>query len=183
MYNLELLQQHLEAQWGTNPAKLKWPHDPHEKLNSQFRVLEFPPNEQHNCWIYSTLGMSLDLEEYIIELHLRSSKQDIALVELLTVTASFHRTNTELGLHHSVNFGRPWQDDSLCSYGFISLPYLDGETLEIFDFADGHLHNLWLIPITESERDYKIEYGWDALEEKFEACGLDYLNPNRETCA
>lgn len=182
MYSLELLQQHLEKQWGANSTKLKWHYDPHKKLHNQFSILEFLPNEHHNCWIYSTLGMSLDSEEYLIELHLRSSKQDISLVELLTVTASFHRSDTELGLHHSVNFGRPWQDNSPCSYGFISLPYLDGEDLEIFDFENGHLHNLWFIPITKSERDYKMKYGWDALEEKFEAYGLDYINPHRKAC-
>lgn len=182
MYNLELLQQHLEKQWGANPTKLKWPHDPHGKLNNQLNILEFSPNEHHNCWIYSTLGMSLDSKEYPVELHLRSSKQDISLVELLTVTASFHRSDTELGLHHSVNFGRPWQDDSPCSYGFISLPYLDGEELEVFNFENGHLHNLWFIPITENERDYKMEYGWNALEERFEACGLDYINSHRKSC-
>jgi hypothetical protein len=183
MYSIELLKQHLETQWGTDSTELKWPHDPHGKMLHSFRVLEFPPNERHSYWVYSTLGMSFDVEESLIELHLFSTKQDVALVELLTTAASFHRNDANLGLHHSVNFGRLWQDNSACSYGFISLPYLDGETLEMFDFADGHLHNLWLIPITESERDYKMEYGWDALEEKFEACGLDYLNPNREACA
>ena len=182
MYSLELLQQHLEEHWGANPAKLKWPHDPQGKMLDSFSVLEFPPNEHHSYWIYSTIGMSLDSEENLIELHLFSTKQDFTLVKLLTVTASYHRNGAELGLHHTVNFGRPWQDDSQCNYGFISLPYLDGEALEIFEFGDEHLHNLWLIPITESERNYKIEQGWESLEEKFERGGLDYSNPNRDSC-
>ncbi|GAA4026633.1 hypothetical protein GCM10022409_08250 [Hymenobacter glaciei] len=126
--------------------------------------------------------MSTDTPEALIELHILSNKEDTTLIELLTVTASFHRNNTNLGLHHTVNFGRPWQDDSLCSYGFISLPYLSGEALEIFDCEGGHLHNLWLLPTTESERDYKMENGWDALEQRFEDCGLDYLNPQRDSC-
>lgn len=183
MYNLDLLQQHLEGKWGANPNKLKWPHDPQEKMLGSFSVLEFPPNEDHSYWIYSTAGMSLDVEESLIELHLFSAKQDFTLVELLTVAASFHRNKPHLGLHHTVNFGRPWQDNSPCEYGFISLPYLDGEELEVFDFDNGHLHNLWLIPITESERAYKIEHGWDALEERFEANGFDYTNPQRKPCA
>jgi hypothetical protein len=75
-----------------------------------------------------------------------------------------------------------WQDESPCSYGFISLPYLDGEALELFEYEGKYLRNLWLIPITKSERQYKIEYGWEALEEKFEESELDYTNPHRASC-
>ena len=181
MYNLELLKQHLESTWGfsvtTNPIS-----DPYNRIRKDFSVLAFPPSDKTNCWVYSTLGMSTDTPDALIELHVLSHKEDATLIELLTVTASFHRNGTNLGLHHTVNFGRPWQDDSACSYGFISLPYLTGEALEIFDFEGGHLHNLWLLPITESERGYKIENGWDALEQQFEDCGFDYLNPQRALC-
>lgn len=182
MYNLELLKQHLEANWGqSTDEKLRVP-DPHGKMSVDFSVLEFPPSDKHGFWIYSTLGMSTDTPEKLIELHAFSQKQDAGLVELLTVTASFHRNNTSLGLHHTVNFGQPWQEGSACSFGFISLPYMDGEDLEIFNFKDKHLHNLWLLPITESEKNYKIENGWDALEQCFDDNGLDYLNPQRPSC-
>ena len=182
MYNLKLLKQHLESNWGSSTDKKHQIPDPHGKMEKDFSVLEFSPSEKADCWIYSTLGMSVDTADSLIELHVLSNKQDASLIELLTITASFHRNNTSLGLHHSVNFGRPWQDDSSCSYGFISLPYLSGEDLEIFNFENGHLHNLWLLPITESERDYKMEFGWDALEQRFEDYGLDYLNPQRPAC-
>ncbi|HEX8505121.1 MAG TPA: suppressor of fused domain protein [Hymenobacter sp.] len=151
-------------------------------MSKNFSVLAFPPSDKTSCWVYSTLGMSTNTPDALIELHILSNKEDATLIELLTVTASFHRTGTNLGLHHTVNFGRPWQDDSTCSYGFLSLPYLSGETLEIFDFDGRHLHNLWLLPITEGERNYKIKNGWDALERQFEECGLDYLNPQRSSC-
>jgi hypothetical protein len=182
MYSVELLEQHLAKQWGHHANKVKWPQSPHRKLPDSFTILEFPPTEQHSYWIYSTLGMSLGMAEDLIELHVFSNKQDSTLSELLTVTASFHRHGSTLGLHHTVNFGRSWQDASPCSYGFISLPYLDGETLEIFEWEGSHLHNLWLLPITEQERDYKIENGWNALEELFENCELDYCDPNRKSC-
>jgi hypothetical protein len=182
MYNLELLKQHLESSWGSSVAAAPIP-DPHGKMDKDFSVLAFPPSEKTSCWIYSTLGMSTNTPDALIELHILSNKEDATLVELLTVTASFHRNSTNLGLHHTVNFGRPWQGGSGCSYGFISLPYLSGESLEFFNFEGGHLHNLWSLPITESERNYKIENGWDELELQFERCGLDYLNPQRPSCA
>ena len=182
MYNLALLKQHLEVSWGPSNDKKHEIPDPHGKMGKDFSVLEFPPSEKASCWIYATLGMSTDTPDSLIELHVLSSKQDATLIELLTITASFHQNDALLGLHHTVNFGRPWQDDSACSFGFISLPYMDGEELEMFNFEGWHLHNLWLLSITESERDYKIENGWDALEQRFEDCGLDYLNPQRTSC-
>ena len=183
MYNLELLKQHLETNWGQSTDEKVRISDQHGKMGKDFSVLEFPPSDKHEFWIYSTLGMSTDTPDTLIELHIFSNKQDSSLIDLLTFAASFHKNAALLGLNHTVNFGISWQDDSPCSFGFISLPYLDGEDLEIFNFEDGHLHNLWLIPITESERDYKIENGWDALEQRFEDCEMDYLNPQRPSCA
>jgi hypothetical protein len=151
-------------------------------MPAAFSILEFPPTAQHNFWIYSTLGMSVDNPDDLIELHVYSNCQDLTIVELLTATASFHRNHTALGLHHTVNFGRPWQLNSGCDYGFISLPYLDGEELELFYLEDSHIHNLWLLPITKRERDYKAEKGWECLEQLFEDQGLDYINPERPSC-
>lgn len=182
MYDLDLLELHLESCWGKSTDQQFCIPDPHRKLPVSFRVLEFPPGNTHDFWIYSTLGMSIEMDESLIELHIFSRRQDISLVELLTVTASFHRNDTPLGLHHSVYIGQPWQDDSLCDHAFLSLPYLDGDELEVFNFSDNHLHNLWLLPITKSERDYKMEHGWNALEELFETNELNYLDPNRASC-
>lgn len=183
MYDLELLKLHLEEHWGKCSGEQFRIPDPHQKMPVAFRVLEFPPSEAHNFWIYSTLGMSIDMDEDLIELHVFSQKQDTNLVELLTITASFHRNDTPLDLHHSVNIGQPWQDNSSCDHAFLSLPYLDGDKLEIFEFGENHLHNLWLLPITIEERDYKMAHGWNALEELFEAAELNYLDPNRASCA
>ncbi|MGI4762051.1 MAG: suppressor of fused domain protein [Janthinobacterium lividum] len=173
----------MENSWGHSSDENYSVPDPHGKMHSAFRVLEFPPSPKHNFWIYSTLGMSIDMADNLTELHVFSQIQDATLIELLTVTASFHRNNATLGLHHTVNFGQPWQQDSACSFGYISLPYLDGEEIELFYFPNGHLHNLWLLPITEKERDYKIANGWNALEELFESRQFDYLDTNRISCA
>lgn len=182
MYDLIELQQHLQKNWQVEAQPVLWQSGPTEKLDATFRVLEFPPGPVHAMWIYSTLGMSLNRPEDLVELHIFSDKQDATLIELLTVVASYHRNGLPLGLHHTVNFGWPWQDNSAASFGFVSLPYLDGERLEVFEWEDQHLHNLWLIPITEEERYYKISNGWDALEDVFEAAQLQYINPYRANC-
>ncbi|MDU0369738.1 suppressor of fused domain protein [Hymenobacter endophyticus] len=182
MYDLTELQQHLQNHWQMEAKQMLWQSGPTGKLDAAFRVLEFPPGPVHAMWIYSTLGMSLNRPENPVELHIFSDKQNATLVELLTAVASYHRNGLPLDLHHTVNFGRLWQDNSAASFGFVSLPYLDGEGLEVFEWKDEQLHNLWLIPITEEERDYKISNGWDALEDVFEAAQLQYTNPYRASC-
>jgi len=174
------LQRHFESYFKVKGNKIIWKKGPQEKLHPEFYILEFIPNQIHNFWTYCTVGMSADsLEENLIELFVFAPRQDVALVELLTVTASYHRNVLPLDLHHTVNIGQPWLDGSKCDHGFISLPYLDGEELEIAQIGEKTVSCYWLISITEKERDYKIEHGVDALEQLFEDKQLDYLNPDR----
>lgn len=56
------------------------------------------------------------------------------------------------------------------------MPYVDGPDLQ---WAPGRERCLWLLPITEAERDFKREQGLDALESRFEASNFDYLDPAR----
>jgi hypothetical protein len=102
-------------------------------------------------------------------------------VELLTAVAHYHRTGRLLDLGHTVNFGRPWLDGSACEFGIISLPYLDGPKIEQLHLTDGSsvVNCLWLIPITEAERDYKRSDGIASLESRFEESRFDYLDPLR----
>lgn len=61
-----------------------------------------------------------------------------------------------LGVGHTVNFGQPWLDASSCVHGLISLPYLDGPTLENPELPDGRVIKFdWLVPITPAEVQYK----------------------------
>ncbi|MFN6377719.1 MAG: suppressor of fused domain protein [Flavobacteriales bacterium] len=119
-------------------------------------------------------------DDNLIEVFVFSPRQDLDQVELITVCASYHRNGLPLNIHHTFNIGRPWLDNSICDHCFISLPYLDGEALELFNFKDKVYHCYWLIPITEKERDYKIDKGCEALEQLFEDKQLDYLKPDRK---
>ena len=136
-------------------------------------------------WTYATCCMSQQSDPNKIELHIFSSKKDTSIIELLTVTAHYHRTAHLLGLNHTVNFGRPWQDSSKCEYGLISLPYVDGPELENYELSDGGINYIikfyWLIPVTESEISFKKKFGIEQLELKFDDEGLDYLNANRKS--
>ena len=176
----EKLKRHFENYFKIKGQKITWNKGPHEKLHPEFYILEFSPNQIHEFWIYCTIGMSADYsEENLVELFIFSPRQEVTIAELLTITASYHRNVLPLNLHHTVNIGQPWLDNSKCGYGFISLPYLDGEELEIAQIAEKTVNCYWLIPITEKERNYKIDHGVEALEQLFEEKQLDYLNPER----
>jgi hypothetical protein len=118
-----------------------------------------------------------------IELHLFSPLSSDKHVELLTAIAHYHRTSARLGLGHTVNLGRSWLPGSSCNFGLISLPYLDGPTLEIMNHPDFKkpVRLLWLIPITKEELIFKKTHGLEALEERFEKTGFNYLDPHRSS--
>ncbi|MBI1783398.1 MAG: suppressor of fused domain protein [Sphingobacteriales bacterium] len=176
------LRQHYESYFGSTGKRLTLDKGPKEKLHFNFYVLEFQPNQKHNMVSYCTVGMSVDrLDDNLIELVIYSPKSDNALVELLTVCASYHRNVLPLNLHHTVNIGQPWLDNSKCDHAFISLPYLNGQELELFNFTNSIIHCYWLIPITEKERDFHSEKGCEALEQLFEEKQIEYLNPNRDS--
>lgn len=171
------ITDHYEKCWTGSAVPHLWGKGPIHKLPEDFRVLEFAPQSERNMWTYATCCMSQPGDENPIELHLYSSVRNEMLVELLTVTAYFHISTAKLNLHHTVNFGQPWQHGSLCSYGLISLPYIDGPSLE----NGPAIKCYWLIAITPEELSYKKEYGVDALEDKFEEGGIDYANPFRKS--
>ncbi|MES2456117.1 MAG: suppressor of fused domain protein [Bacteroidota bacterium] len=174
------LARHYEKYFGVPGKSLKLNKGPMEKLHPDFFILEFPPNTKHNMYCYCTVGMSADrLNENLIELFIYSPKSDGSIIELLTVCAYYHRTGLPLNLHHTVNIGRPWLEKSKCDHAFISMPYLDGPELEVYQYDEQEIFCYWLIPITDKERDFKIEHGFEKLEQLFEDKQLNYLNPNR----
>jgi hypothetical protein len=166
---IETLRQHYETYFGKTGKQLKLDYGPTEKLHADFHILELTPNDRHSTFCYCTVGMSVDrVDENLIELVLYSPRPDNSIIELLTFCASYHRNKLPLNIHHTVNIGQPWLDSSKCAHGFISLPYLDGEQLELFNFDRHTIHCYWFIPITEKEPNYKIENGCEALERLFE---------------
>lgn len=175
---------HYNRAWINSPQIHLWDKGPIGKMNFDFKVLAYPPTSQREMWTYATCGMSSHiLNNHPVELHMFSHKEDDTIVELLFSVAYFHKNSAQLDLNHTVNFGRAWQDDSQCTYGFISLPYLDGPELENLYLSQVGvtIKFYWLIPLLEKEVNYKIKFGAEALEEKFDQNELDYLDPKRST--
>jgi hypothetical protein len=101
-------------------------------------------------------------------------------VELLFMTTWYHGREV-LGTGHTFRIGEPWLPGSKCDCLLVSLPYPLGPKLEICNVADWHLHFLWLLPITPTEREFKERNGLEALEQRFDACKLEYWVPERDS--
>ncbi len=174
---------HLSIVWKNKPDLRLWKEGPINELPNDFCVLEFGPTLERNMWTYASCGMSngpKNIEN--IELFILSPFQDSKLVELIYVIAHYHLTGEHIGLNHTINFGRPWSEGSICEYGLISLPYLDGPYLENLELEQGYVIKFyWIIPISKNERDLAISRGVEKLEDAFETNDFNFLNPLRKS--
>ena len=172
----DAIRLHYIRAWSNEPIERRWREGPVDDLPPGFSVLEFSPSKSRRAWTYATCCMSQPEDSNAIELHLLSPQQSDMHIELLTAVCHFHRTGSRLGLEHTINFGRPWLNGSRCTYGLVSLPYLDGPSLEDFRYEDNIARCLWLIPITQQERDFKVANSMEALEQRLEHAKFDYLD-------
>lgn len=174
---VEAIGDHYTRAWSSPLELVRWNRGPANELPAEFGVLVF--QRSPISLAFATRGMSQVSDSERLELHIiaRRDAESDRVVELLTAVAHYHRTAHHLGLGHTVNFGRPWLPGSKCTFGLISLPYLDGSALEWLD--EPKIRFLWLIPITEAELNFKKTHGVDVLEGKFESAGFDYQDPLR----
>ena len=80
---------------------------------------------------------------------------------------------------HTVPIGEPWLPGSACDHLLVSLPYPFGPELEMCHWDGGHARLLWLLPITEAERDFMGDRGLEALEQRFDDAAIRYWEADR----
>jgi hypothetical protein len=138
-------------------------------------------------WVYATTGLWEATEQggHGLEFVLHAPERDDEThIETLTMAGYYHASggHHSLDVGHTVPIGRPWLPGSACDQLLVSLPYLWGPELEMCELPGGHARVLWLLPITEAEKRYGIQYGLDALEDRLEEAGIIPDDPHRE-CA
>ena len=200
----ERVKEHLIAFWGAQSVVEERPdHGPMLDSRPCFRVLKFAPSSRRHYWIYVTLGAyEIDSGHQRLEFFLLAPQESYIHVMTLTMLAYFHANpKHRLGVGHTVNIGEPWvaeqsgcrsrsvearvlskRDDTLgsgCDHLLISLPYTLGPKLEWFELPEFCVRVLWALPITAAEAAFAEAKGVEALEQRFEAAKLDYLNPAR----
>jgi hypothetical protein len=127
---------------------------------------------------YATVGLGAYTGN--LEIYMVCPTPSEEIVELLTVVAHYHITESILELNHIVNFGKPWCGKSGATHGYLSLPYIDEPDLQYFqDPQHGDVRVLWLVPIYPAERIYMKQHGVEAFESLLESRRFDYWNPNR----
>lgn len=148
-----------------------------------FCVARIAPGPKSSLWTYCSVGASLaSADSQRLEFFALSPRQDTRLVELVTMVAYYHRTE-KLGLFHTLPIGQPWLDDASCDAFLVSLPYTFGTEMEHFYAGSHSARFLWLLPITERERQFAKEHGVDALEERFDQAKLEYWDLARKSVA
>src|ERR1700761_1678973 len=157
-----------------------WEAGPIREQNPHFRALRIEPGEQSGVWTYASVGAWAATKDQGrgLEFIIAAPVQDPRAVELLAMTAYSPQGRT-LGLGHTLPIGQPWLPGSRCDHLLVSLPYPWGPDLQTCHVGDRHVDFLWLLPITQEERDFRAAHGLEALESLFDERELRYWDPHR----
>jgi hypothetical protein len=116
----------------------------------------------------------------LLEFFVAAPSEDLRHVELVTMVAWYHKTKA-LGWGHTIPIGHPWLPGSLCDHLLVSKPYPFGPDFEVFNDNGGHVHVLWLLPITSAEREFKVANDLEALEQLFDNAAIEYWIAHRKS--
>jgi Suppressor of fused protein (SUFU) len=175
------LEEHVRRFFGGRRIDaLTWTAGPILEENPHFRVLRVAPSAPSDVWTYVSIGgwAATEAENRGTEFIICTAIEDVRAIELLAMTVFYHRGG-KLGLGHTLPVGEPWVPGSVCDHLLVSLPYPFGPDLEIAHVGDRHVEFLWLLPITEAERELKVSDGLEALESRFDEVGLRYWQVDR----
>jgi hypothetical protein len=174
-----VVRQHLRRFFARHACEEhRWMLGPAVEDLPRLQVAEFAPGPKIGLWVYATIGAWEAREDSRLEFLIAAPKRDQRHVELVTMAAWYHGRQG-LGVGHTLSIGEPWLPGSTCEFFLVSLPYPFGPELEVCSLSNWHLHVLWLLPITTAEREFKVREGPEALEQRFDACALEYWAPDR----
>ena len=151
----------------------------------EFDVLRVGPGPRLGVWTFVSRGcwQAIHHDEHGLEFAICTPTNTPRAVELLAMTAYYHagQVSQRLDVGHTVPVGEPWLPGATCDHLLVSIPYIFGPNFETCRWKGGHARLLWLLPITSVERDFKVEHGLEALEQRFESESVDYPNPARRS--
>ena len=136
----------------------------------------------------AAFGMPVHIEEHGLEFCLIAPERDHRHALILAMNAYYHANSDvsfRLDVGHTVPLGEPWLPGSLLDHLLVSQPYPYGPEFEMCHWEGGHARILWLLPITESERDSGLNTdsrrSSNASTTRASTTGIrdDRLSPNR----
>ena len=182
---VEAVAAHVLDRWPERSLEvLEWTIGPMPEFAPDFRVLEVAAEDEAHAWMYVSAGAAPLREETGTghEYVLLAPRQERLLVETLAVVAYYQATGDHDGVHdgHTLNLGEPWLDDSPATFLYVNRPYFTHRDFELLPYGDGRTaHFLWLVPITEAEKDWRHEHGQEAFEQLLEAEQVNVVDPHR----
>jgi len=143
-------------------------------------IYQFEPTPERPFWTLITSGMSnqrqlepKDCDEHILprtEILMYVSKPQGWMFSVLKRLAEMpFKQKTFLYYGHTVPNGKPMtaQPSLLTSFLFVP-PYFEQPEINQFQLDDDEVNFLWMIPITEAEREFAVKQSSQKLYEKFE---------------
>lgn len=180
------VDRHVRNYFAGHPVDLLHFDDgPIRKRVPDFHAVRVEPGPRIGLWTYVSVGLwdATERREHGVEFILTAPADDPSHVEHLAMAAYYHAGPEEqrLDVGHTVPIGEPWIEGSSCDHFVVSLPYPFGQDLEICTWNGGHARLLWLLPITQAERDFKAANGLDALESLFDEQAINFWEPTRRS--
>lgn len=167
---------------GQQVEAFTWSAGPILTVNPHFRALRVAPAKRGGLWQYVSVGgwAATETQGRGLEFVISTLTETPRAIELLAMVVYYHRTG-HLGLGHTLPIGEPWLPESACDHLLVSLPYPFGPDLQTCHIGDLHVDVLWLLPITQDERDFKAAHGLEALEQRFDESALQYWDIRRKS--
>jgi hypothetical protein len=147
-------------------------------------IYQFEPTKERPYWTLITSGMSNerqaepeDCAEHMsprAEILMYAREPQGWMFNVLKGLAEMpFEDSTYLHWWHTVPNGMPMTatPSLLTSYFFLP-PYFEPEEFSNLELDGDRVDFLWMIPITEAEREFAMEHGSQALEKKFEEVDL-----------
>lgn len=127
------------------------------------------------------IGLFSDDKRLSIEIIGACDAREIEFPNILASVAFEIDENQEGGYGYIISdVIKQYMSESELEHIYLTSPLL-WEGFDTVEFEDRKVAWLLMIPISEKEKEYAIEYGIDALEEKFEEFDIDIFNLKRKS--
>ncbi|GEM_PF-935872 len=175
------LHDHVDSHWpGYDKSLLRVGDHPVTTASPNFRVACIHPKNSEEPWAYLSLGAyELGADPLCgLEFLLLARERSEHHAGILALVASLH-SQSALKQGSVIDLQEPWIAGGTLQHLLVTLPYPYGPNLERCQAGLFSLRVLWLLPITGAEFALTKREGLEALEARFEAEGIDFLDPDR----
>lgn len=158
------IRAHYDSVFGKERIEeVHWTPGPMAGRLPDFHIAKVRPETPDGMWVFASIGAwaATSDEPTSLEFLAVARSEAAAVMQQLAFAAYYHAGAPEhrLGVGHTVPIGQGWVSGSPLDHILVSLPYLWGPELEHCPVSGRHVQVVWLLPIYEVERDFKVRHG------------------------